>query len=86
VGVAGAAVIPCVQAARMRPLDVLQNLHAPRGAFRRTARRWASCCLLPAPVLALHLPIEPALRCKLLLYAALPALAIGCVMIARSWS
>jgi cell division protein FtsX len=81
-GVAGAAMFPCVQAARMRPLDVLQELYVERRRVSVLRTALGVLFLLPAPVLALHIPIEAALRCKLLLYAALPALVIGCVLIA----
>ena len=81
-GMAGAAAWPCVQAARMRPLDVLQNLYGERRRISPRRTMTGLLLLLPAPVLTLNLPMPAALRCRLLLFGALPALVVGCVLIA----
>lgn len=81
-GVVGAAALPAVQAARLRPLDVLQHLYMERAQVPLARTVCGVVLLLPAPVLALHLPLPADVRCKLLLYVALPALVIGCILVA----
>jgi putative ABC transport system permease protein len=81
-GVVGAAIAPCVQAARLKPLEILQNMYAPKQRLSVIRTVVGFLLLLPAPLLALRLPMDVALRCKLLLYLALPALIVGCILVA----
>jgi putative ABC transport system permease protein len=74
--------VPARRAARFKPLDVLKpNQH---GISSLSVVRILIGCLffLPAPVLALPLPMDAALRCRLLLLAGLPSMMIGFVLIA----
>lgn len=81
-GVLGAAVFPARRAARMRPLDVLQPGVPGPGRWPAFLLYVGPLLLLPAPVLALRLPLAVQMRCSLLMLVALPALMVGCILAA----
>ncbi|MDD4737149.1 MAG: ABC transporter permease [Kiritimatiellae bacterium] len=82
IGVAGAALFPARRAARMRPLDVLQPGPPKAGRWPRFLLYMGPFFLLPAPILALRLPLPVERRCMLLIAVALPALTVGCILAA----
>lgn len=81
-GVLAAALFPAWRAARLRPLDVLQQTTRPVGRWPRILLCVGPILLLPAPVLALRLPLPVHLRCTLLIAVALPAVVAGCMLAA----
>ena len=81
-GVLVSALFPAWRAARLRPLDVLQQTMRPTGRWPRVFLWVGPLLLLPAPILALRLPLPVHLRCTLLIGLALPAVVAGCILAA----